>query len=211
MRSEALDITIETRDKAIWLFLSGPFHAEQVPGMKEKIAGLIEDGNKKVVIDMENVTDIDETVPQMFLMLLNLVRGKGGDILFIFKNETVTRVFVPVKSLFSIYPDTQSLPTGGLFSNLKRRSRVLTRKTGIRLSRPIAVALLITLSGWILTLFFIIHLQNQRIREQEVEMRSVSEWKRSATVELKTLRERMRPFEQLGIVKDVPSQQKQSP
>jgi anti-anti-sigma regulatory factor len=189
----------------MWLFLSGPFHAEQAPGMKEKISGLVEDGNKRIIIDMEGVTDIDEAVPQMFLSLLNLVRGKGGDLQFIFRNETVTRAFSPLKSLVSIYPDAQSLPTGRLFWKLRRQSRILTRKTGIRLSRPIAIALVITLSGWILTLFFIIHLQNQRIREQEIEIRSVSEWKRNAAVELKTLRERLKPLEQLGIVKDNPS------
>jgi anti-anti-sigma regulatory factor len=213
MRSEALDITIQTKDRAMWLFLSGPFHAEQVPGMKEKIGGLIEDGNKRIIIDMEGITDIDESVPQMFLSLLNLVRGKGGDIQLIFRNETVTKAFSPLKSLVSIYPDVQSLPTGGLFSSLRRRSRVLARKTGIRLSRPIAIALVVTLSGWILTLFFIIHLQNQRIRQQEIEMRSAAEWKRNAAAEIKTLRERLRPLEQLGIVKDAPKDAppKQSP
>lgn len=205
MRSEALDITVQTRDRAMWLFLSGPFHAEQAPGMKEKIGGLVEDGNKRIIIDMEGVTDIDEAVPQMFLSLLNLVRGKGGDIQFIFRNETVTKAFSPLKSLVSIYPDAQSLPTGRLFSKLRRQSRILTRKTGIRLSRPIAIALVVTLSGWILTLFFIIHLQNQRIREQEIEIRSVSEWKRNAALEIKTLRDRLKPLEQLGIVKDNPS------
>jgi anti-anti-sigma factor len=204
MRSEALDITIQTRDRAMWLLLSGPFHAEQVPGMKEKIIGLIDDGNKKIIIDMEGVTDIDDSVPQMFLSLLNLVRGKGGDILLIFRNETVTKAFSPLKSLVAIYPDAQSLPTGRLFSKLRRQSRVLTRKTGIRLSRPIAIVLLVTLSGWILTLFFIIHLQNQRIREQETEIRSAGEWKRNSSAEIKTLKERLRPLEQLGIIKDVP-------
>jgi anti-anti-sigma factor len=213
MRSEALDITIETRGRAIWLVLSGPFHAEQTPGMKEKIAGLVEDGNKKIIIDMENISDIDDSVPQMFLSLLNLVRGKGGDILLVFKNETVTKAFSPLKSVLSIYPDARSLPTGGLFSTLRRRSRVLTRKTGIRLSRPIAIALLVTLSGWILTLFFIIRLQNQRIRQQELEIRNVSEWKQNAMTELKTLKERLKPLEQLGIVKDAPKDAppKQSP
>jgi anti-anti-sigma regulatory factor len=204
MRSEALDITIETRGRAMWLFLSGPFHAEQVPGMKEKIAGLIEDGTRKIIIDMERISDIDESVPQMFLSLLNLVRGKGGDLWFIFKNETMTKTFLPFKSLFSIYPDAQSLPSGGLFSAIRRRSRVLTRKTGIRLSRPIAIVLSVTLSGWILTLFLIINIQHQRIRQQEIEIRSASEWKRNAALELKTLRERLRPLEQLGIVKDTP-------
>jgi anti-anti-sigma regulatory factor len=202
MRSEALDITIESRGRAIWLFLSGPFHGEQVPGMREKISGLIDDGNRQLIIDMENVVDIDESATQMFLSLLNTMRGKGGDIWFIFKNENVTRAFSPYKSIFAIYPDAQSLPSGGFFGLLRRRSRVLSRKTGIRLSLPIALTLLITLFGWILSLVFIIHLQNQRIRTQEAEMRSLAEWNRAAVVEIKDLRERIKPLEQLGVLKD---------
>ncbi len=202
MRSEALDITIVSRKGAIWLILSGPFHAEQVPGMREKIAGLIDDGTRKIIIDLENITDIDETVPSMFLNLLNVVRGKGGDMLLVFRNEALTKSFLPYKSLFSIYADEKAIPTGGLFSLWRKRGKLLSRKTGIRISRPIAVVLLVTLFGWILTLFLIINMQHQRIRQQELEIRTTNEWKRNATVELQTLRERLKPLEQLGITKD---------
>jgi len=154
------------------------------------------------VVDMENVLAIDDSVAQMFLSLLNLMRGKGGDILFIFRNESVSKAFSPYRSIFSIYPDAQSLPAGGLFGNLRRRGRMLSRKTGIRLSRPVALTLLITLFGWILTLMFIIHQQNQRIRRQETETRALTEWNRSAAAEIKELRDRIRPLEQLGILKD---------
>jgi anti-anti-sigma factor len=204
MRSEALDITIESRGLAIWLFLSGPFHAEQVPGMSEKISGLIDDGNRHLVVNLENVIDIDDSATQMFLALLNSMRGKGGDIWFVFRNENVSRAFTPFRHIFSIYPDAQSLPAGGFLGNLRRRGRVLARKTGIRLSRPVALTLLITLFGWILTLMFIIHLQNQRIRKQETEMRALTEWNRTAAAAIKELHDRMKPLEQLGVLKDSP-------
>jgi anti-anti-sigma regulatory factor len=209
MRSEALDITLESRGRGLWLFLSGPFHHEQVPGMREKIGGLIDDGNRQLVIDLENVDDIDESATQMFLSLLNVMRGKGGDIWFIFKNDNVSRAFSPFRSIFSIYPDAQSLPAGGFFSTLRRRSRVLARKTGIRLSRPVALTLLITLFGWILTLMFIIYIQSQQIHRQEAEIRSLSEWNQTAGIQIKELRERIKPLEQLGILKD--SAPKKSP
>jgi len=86
---------------------------------------------------------------------------------------------------------------------------VLARKTGIRLSRPIALTLLITLFGWILTLMFIIYIQSQQIHRQEAEIRSLSEWNRTAGTEIKELRERIKPLEQLGILKD--STPKKSP
>jgi len=202
MRSEALDITLTSRKGTMWLILSGPFHAEQVPGMREKIVGLIDDGTRKIIIDMENITDIDETVPAMFLSLLNVVRGKGGDLLFVFRNDALTKSFSPFKSLFSIYADEKAIPTGGLFSLWRKRGKVLSRKTGMRISRPIAIVLLVTLFGWILTLFLIINMQHQRIRQQEMEIRTTNEWKRAATIEMQKLRERIKPLEQLGIVKD---------
>jgi anti-anti-sigma factor len=202
MRSEALDITIESKGQAVWLFLSGPFHVEQVPSMREKIASLIDDGNRRLVFDLENVVEIDESATQMFLSLLNLMRGKGGDLWFIFRNQNVSKAFSPYRHIFPVYPDAQSLPDGGIFGNLRRRGRVLVRKTGIRLSRPVALTLLITLFGWILTLMFIIHQQNQRIRRQETETRALTEWNRSAAAEIKELRDRIRPLEQLGILKD---------
>ena len=172
--------------------------------MREKIGGLIDDGNRQLVIDLENVVDIDESATQMFLSLLNVMRGKGGDIWFIFKNENVSKAFSPFKSIFSISPDAQSLPAGGFLGTLRRRSRVLARKTGIRLSRPIALTLLITLFGWILTLMFIIYIQSQQIHKQEAEIRTLSEWNRTAGTQIKELRDRIKPLEQLGILKDIP-------
>jgi anti-anti-sigma regulatory factor len=202
MRSEAPDFTIESRGRWIWIFVSGPFHAQQIPGMKEKIGVLIEDGNRQLVLDLQNVTEVDDTVPQMFLSLVNIVREKGGEARFIFKNDAVSKAFAPYKSLFSIYPDAQSLPSGGPFSRVRRLSRVLTKKTGLRLSFPIALTLLCALAGWILSLVFIIHLQHVRIRQQESDIRELSEFKRQTSGEIKTLRERIRPLEQLGILRD---------
>lgn len=202
MKSEALDITIVSRDGSIWLFLSGQFHNEQVPGIKEKITGLIDDGNRRLVIDMENVSEIDEPVVTVFITLVNLIKGKGGNIQFIFKNEPVTKAFSAYRNLFNIYPDALALRTGGFFGLLRRRRNAMSKKTGVRLSRPIAFILLFALGGWFLSLVFIILLQHQRIRQQETEVNALSHWKQQANVEIVNLRERIRPLEQLGILKD---------
>jgi anti-anti-sigma regulatory factor len=202
MKSEALDITIVSRGSSLWLLLSGPFHNEQVPNIKEKITGLIDDGNRRLVINMENVSDVADSVAPMFLTLVNLIKGKGGDIKFVFKNEPVSRAFSPYRNLFSIYPDALALNTGGFFGILRRRRSVLSKKTGVRMSRPVAFILLVSLGGWFLSLVFIILIQNQRIRHQEMEVIALSRWKQQAGVEVVRLRERIRPLDQLGILKD---------
>jgi len=202
MRSEALDISIVSRGHSLRLVLSGPFHSEQVNGIKEKISGLIEDGNRHLIIDMENVLAVDDGVAFMFLSLVNMIKGKNGDIKFIFRNEAVTKAFAPLRNLLSIYPDDLSLKTGGFFGILKYRRKLLSRKTGVRLSKPVALILLVTLAGWFISLVFIIHMQSQRIRQQEREMSSLTQWKQQADMDLKNLRERIRPMQQLGILKD---------
>jgi len=202
MKSEALDISIVSRRGVVWLYLNGPFHNEQAHGIRDKITGLIDDGNRRLIIDMENVVSMDDTVAPMFLSLVNIIKGKGGDIRFIFKNESVSRAFSPFRNLLRIYPDALSLSAGGFFGLLKSRGRVLSKKTGVRLSRPVALILLFTLCGWFISLAFIIRLQSQRIHQQERELTELVRWKQQSEIEIRALRERIRPMEQLGILKD---------
>ena len=89
MRSEALDIGIEARGSDLWVVLSGPFHKEQVPNIREKLTGLVEDGNRQLVVDLQEVTEIEATAVEMFVSLLNLVKGKEGSLRLVFRNDIV--------------------------------------------------------------------------------------------------------------------------
>jgi anti-anti-sigma factor len=202
MRSEALDMLIENRSGTIWIKLSGPFNQEQVPNMREKFHALIDDGNRFFIIDLENIVLIDDSVMQLFLQLLNSIKTKGGELKFIFKNEIVSKVFSPYFHLFQIYPDAASYPSGGFLDSIRRTHKLLTRRTGIRISRPVAIFLIIVLCGWFLSLLFIVHLQNSRINEQQAELHDLHQWKQHALIEMSNLKDRIRPFEQLGILKD---------
>ena len=202
MHFEALDITIEGRDDAVWLTLAGPFKKEQIPHMREKFSILLEDGNRVFIIDLDQVTSIDETVVQMFLQVLSIIKGKGGELKLIFKNESIYKVFTPFLNLIPIYPDRAALTSGGFLSSLRRRGEALSRKTGIRISRPVALFVLIVLCGWFLTLGFIIRHQNRSIKEQQSELIELTQWKQRSLLEINTLKDRIRPLEQLGILRD---------
>lgn len=202
MRSEALDIILETRGDSLWLILTGPFNNEQIPNIREKIAGLIEDGNRSLIIDLEGVDEIDTNAVPMFLQVVSLMRGKGGLIRFIFRNQIVTNAFSVYRNLFTIYPDAQTLATGGFFNSLKRQGRVLFRKTGVRISPAVALVLLFVLLGWFVSLMFIIRLQGHRIKEQSTEIQQLTTWKDQAGREIEFLSDRIRPMEQLGLLPD---------
>jgi anti-anti-sigma regulatory factor len=201
MRSEALDIVLEGRGNETWLTLCGPFHREQIPNIRGKFAALLEDGNHRFVVSMEGVTAIDDQVAEMFLTVANDVRSKGGEIRFIFKNPVVSAAFAPYRNLFLIYPDAAALASG-VFSRLFQRGKILSKKTGVRISRPVALFLLFVLCGWFISLLFILHLQSQRIAEQQRELAELTQWKQRSSIELSTLKERIKPLEQLGILRD---------
>jgi anti-anti-sigma regulatory factor/cell division protein FtsB len=202
MYSEALDITIDSRGSAIRLILAGPFTREQVPQIRAKIEGFIRDGHRNIVIDLEQVASIHESAAPMFLSLLNSIKGKGGDIKFIFKNSAVSTVFVPYKNLFTIYPDVKSLNSGAFLHSIRRSGMLLTKKTGIRLSFPVALFLLFILTGWFISIAVIISMQRQQIQDQQAEIRDFEQWKKVTEIEINDLRTRVKPMIQLGLVPD---------
>ncbi len=202
MLSEALDITIESRGDAVWIILSGPFNKEQVPQIKTKIEGFIRDGHRNIVVNLEEVTSIHNAVAPMFLSLLNMMKGKDGDIKLIFKNEVVSSVLAPYKNIFSIYPDVKSLTSFTLLHKIRRRGLFLTKKTGIRLSVPVALFLLFILLGWFVSLGIIINMQKQQIAFQETKLRYYKQWKEKAEKEIIELESRIKPMMQLGLLPD---------
>jgi anti-anti-sigma regulatory factor len=202
MRSEALDITIESRSGSVLLVLSGPFHGEQISNIREKITGLIDDGNKVIVVDLNGISEIIDVVVTMFLNLLNLMKEKHCELQLIFRNSTVKAAFAQYRNLFSIYPDAQSLAFKSLISRIRRRGVLLSRKTGIRLSPPVAIFIFIVLAGWLSTLVLIISMQNARISDQEKDITELTELNKRSSHEISRMKERLKPIEQLGLIRD---------
>jgi anti-anti-sigma regulatory factor len=199
---ESLEITIMRFHGEIWMSIAGSFKKDQIPGFREKLITLLTDGNRFFVINLQNISFIDDVVVQMFLQILNSIKGKGGTLRFIFKNDLVSKVFQPYQNIISIYSDPATISDRGIFGAIRRRSKFLFRKTGIRLSRPVALFLLLLLFGWLFTLIYTIHIQNRNITGQHQELEELSLWKQRTLLEINTLRERIRPFEQLGIIED---------
>lgn len=202
MLSEAMDIAIESREGDLWLILSGSFNKEQVESIRSKLESFIFDENNFLVIDLENVTSIHDSVPVMFLDILNIINGRQGSLKFVFKNSAVVQVFSSYKNIFEIYPDSASFTGSGFMDNMKRQGILLSRKTGIRLSMPVALFLFFIMFMWFLTLGYIIQTQTTQIRRQEQTITGYEEHNKMQQIELEELREKLKPLEQLGILKD---------
>jgi len=200
MRSEALEITLIARGESMWIVLKGPFHDEQIPQIREKINGLIRDGVRMIVLDIEHVRSAGESVVSLCVNMTNTLRGKGGDLKLIFNSNTLTRLFSSYRHILSIYPNAHALERGKLRTVLKRSSRYLTKKTGVRISRGVALSFLFLSTGWFSTLLIVIYLQSTRITEQHNEIDQLSSQLHSSTKQLQILQKRIGPLIQLGIV-----------
>ena len=202
MRSETLDLTVESRNGDLWMELSGLFTQEQVPTFREKFLLLIEDGNRSFILDMERISAIDPGAIHLLLQLLSSLKAKKGSLRLIFRNELLTRALLPYRNIFSIYPDSSLLVRRGVLAQIYKRHKILSRKTGIRLSRPVALFLLILLCSLFTSLAFIIHIQNRYIKNQNTELQELSQWEASSRLEIARLRNRLEPLEQLGLLRD---------
>ncbi|MDG5815478.1 STAS domain-containing protein [Chitinispirillales bacterium ANBcel5] len=200
--SESLDIILECKNDIIWVTLSGPFNNEEVPSVREKIFKLIDDGSRSFVFDLERIDFIGDKVVPFFVNLLNNLKGKKGELKLVFKNDLVHDSFLPYSNIFSIYSNSEFINKRELFYSLRRTGNTLNRKTGFRISKPLAVCMLIILGGWFFSLLYIINIQNQKIHEQQNELHELTHWKEEALIEINYLQERIRPLEQLGVLRE---------
>jgi hypothetical protein len=202
MRSDQLDISIETLDNDLYITLSGPFYPEQIPGVEEKFRLLIEDGNKNYLVDLERSDFRSPDITSLFLSLLNNINGRGGRLILIFSNEKNRQFFDPYINVFEIYRDLSELKSSGFLKSLKRTGIYYSKKTGIRLSPVIALILLILISGWVMTLFSIISYQERQIHNRE-NILSTSESKvRELEREILNLERSLGPLKDLGLIND---------
>lgn len=202
MKSEALEIQIEDWNGNTVLLLRGRFNNEQIPNMREKISDLLAGGDRSFIIDLSFVTELDHAVPEFLLEILNTIRGKQGEMRIVYGSDENFSHLQRFRNLLELFPDRKDLFSGGLMRRLQTRGIVLSRKTGIRISRPVAVLLSFALTGWILFLLTMLLIQNHQIAKQKKELASLNEWRTKTLQQVQVLQERLKPLEDLGIVTD---------
>ncbi len=202
MLSEQLDIRVEFREGYIWFYFSGVFEDSQISVINNRLRDFIDSGNRKFIINLEEVSEISSRVARMFLNLLNDLNGKNGDLKLVFRNLTVSQAFSEYRNIFQIYPNEKSIKSSGIINKILRRGILMSRRTGVRFSIPVAVFIMILLIGLYASLLVIIKMQHSHIRKQEVEIHNYRQWKTSAESKIEGLEKKLKPLKQLGIYQD---------
>jgi anti-anti-sigma regulatory factor len=197
--SENLDFAMEISKNEILLEFKGILKSQHLPAVRERLFSSIDGINKIYFVALERVRFRDKSYLGLFLELLNFIKGKDSELVFIFHNEECKEFFHPFFNVFKIYNSRDSYRKNSDFwEKLKATGITYQRSTGIRLAPGIAVIFLFLLAGWLLTLFSIISGQDKDIRQREEALRDLqSNYMRSVHA-LEELKASVAPLKSMG-------------
>jgi len=197
--SETLDFAMEFSKNETLLEFEGILRAEHLPVVREQILSSVEGSNKTYFIDIEQVHFRDKNYLTMFLELLNFIKGRDSELVFIFRNEECKDFFRQYFNVFKIYDSRDSYrKDSGFWEKLKATGITYQRSTGLRLAPGVAIVFFVLLAGWLLTLFSIISSQDKDIREREMILSDLqTEYKRSIQA-LEELKASIAPLKSMG-------------
>jgi anti-sigma B factor antagonist len=75
-----MHITTLEQDGVTVVNVVGKLDIATYSALKKKIRDLIEDGSKKILLDVSGIQSVDSTGIGVIVALLNTVRAKGGDL-----------------------------------------------------------------------------------------------------------------------------------
>ncbi len=204
MSRQKFEWAVQINSSGVEITLSGYFHADFIPSLKEKIENLLEDGHRFFMMNMNDL-NIDYMSHfkdlQFFIELANGLQAKDGKIIFILPKEK-RQQFKSVEHLLHFYSNQEEFRRSGWRERFKQTGVYLSRKTGIRLSVRFATVLSILIFGWMLTLVVLVQKQNVELDEKKASIVQLEKDQARILHQINLLQGRLEPFRQLGILSD---------
>lgn len=202
MKADRIDVLVEDYGEEVLLGLRGTFGSRQLASVREKMQMLVDGPGKIWFIDLEHCRFLEAAYLDLFLDLLNRIKGKGGLMVLLFQSPDNLQFFARLRNVFEIHPNREHYHQSGLFRRLRQTGIIYSRRTGLRLSPGVAIVLMVLLAGWMLTLFSIIQYQEKEIRARESRILELENKKREYGREIYELRAAIGPLRDLGVVVD---------
>jgi anti-anti-sigma regulatory factor len=202
MKSDLIDIQVESRGNDVELSLSGSLGVVQLPQLKEKLNMLVNGPGCFFFLNLQNAHFTSELYLDVFLELLNRVKAQKSALILIFDSSELYDYFSRYVNIFEIYENRNAYKKSGMKKQLQQIGLHFGLRSGITVSSGVAVALISLLLGWFITLFVIISSQGHDISDKQAQIIALQNQKERYIKEIDKLESSIGPLRKLGVVQD---------
>lgn len=202
MKSDLIDIRVESRDNDVEITLSGSLGFAQLSAVKEKLDMLVDGPGCFFFLNLQNAHFTSEKYLDVFLDLLNRIKAQKATLILIFSNAELYNYFYRFLNIFEIYESRAAYKKSGTKKQLQLIGLHYGMRSGITLSAGVAVAFIALIFGWIITLFVIISTQGRDISDKQAQIIALQNQKERYIKEIDKLESSIGPLRKLGVVQD---------
>ncbi|MCF0220963.1 MAG: hypothetical protein HUK19_01580 [Fibrobacter sp.] len=202
MKSDLIDIQVESRGNDVEITLSGSLGFAQFSAVKEKIAMLVDGPGCFFFLNLQNAHFTSNQYMDFFLELLSHVKSQKSSLILIFDSEEQYRYFSRFQNIFEIYENRAAYKKSGTKKQLQQIGIHYATRTGISLSPSIAICFLALMFGILVTLFVIVSIQGHDISDKQAQIIALQNQKERYIHEIDKLESSIGPLRKLGVIQD---------
>ena len=202
MKSDLIDIQVESRGNDVELTLSGSFGVAQLSALKEKLNMLVEGPGCFFFLNLQNAHFTSDDYLDVFLELLNRVKSQKSTLILIFDSMELYDYFEKYLNIFEVYENRNAYKKSGTKKQLQQIGLYYGLRSGITVSSGVAVAFLSLILGWIVTLLIIISTQGRELSDKQAQIIALQNQKDRYIKEIDKLESSIGPLRKLGVVQD---------
>ncbi|WP_298770683.1 hypothetical protein [uncultured Fibrobacter sp.] len=202
MKSELIDIQVESRENDVEITLSGSLGFAQVSAVKEKLDMLVDGPGCFYFLNLQNAHFTSDRYLDVFLELLNRVKAQKSSLILIFDSTEQYNFFSKYQNIFEVYENRNAYKKSGTKKQLQQIGLHYGMRSGITVSSGVAVAFISLILGWMVTLFVIISTQGHEISDKQAQIIALQNQKDRYIREIDKLESSIGPLRRLGVVQD---------
>lgn len=202
MKSDLIDIQVESRGNDVELTLSGSLGIAQLSAVKEKLDMLVDGPGCFFFLNLQNAHFTSDHYLNVFLELLNRVKSQKSALILIFDSAELYDYFSSYLNIFEIYENRNAYKKSGTKKQLQQIGIHYGFRSGITISSGVAVAFLSLIVGWIVTLLIIISTQGHDLSDKQAQIIALQNQKERYIKEIDKLESSIGPLRKLGVMQD---------
>ena len=202
MKSDLIDIQVESRGNDVELTLSGSLGVAQLSALKEKLNMLVDGPGCFFFLNLQNAHFTSDDYLDVFLELLNRVKSQKSTLILIFDSMELYDYFEKYLNIFEVYENRNAYKKSGTKKQLQQIGLYYGLRSGITVSSGVAVAFLSLILGWIVTLLIIISTQGRELSDKQAQIIALQNQKDRYIKEIDKLESSIGPLRKLGVVQD---------